>query len=78
MLVPGQMNLEGLLSGQPASRGQFGRAEDSLMQRLRQGELLPAFNSVDEALQYERQAHDDMEQAGAPFLPQLRNLVGGQ
>ncbi len=78
MLTPNQTDIGSLLRGLPASQQQFRNAHEYARQHALQGNMLPTFNSIPEALQYEQQWHEHLQSQLAPLMPALMNQYGGR
>jgi hypothetical protein len=66
ILVPGQVNVEGLLRGEEPSREQLSIAQGFLTQRLQTGQPVQGFRTGEEADAAEAVHHAYIERAGAP------------
>ena len=73
MLTPNQTDIGSLLQGKQATREQYGLAHEYARQHALQGNILPTFNSIPEALQYEQQWHGHLAQQLEPLMRGLMN-----
>ena len=69
LLVPGQMFVDRLLAGEPATETQLKIATSFARKQADGGAMPPAFPTVDEALTYEKQWHDQAAVLGQQYLP---------